>query len=136
MRSAMRQRQSIRARLTLLAATAVTAIALLVCALVWLALSQILLHEADQGLRAIVRGPIRQFAPVDIAKIPSTPLAGATGFRIQVLLADGHIVSAPPGTARLPFSAADRAVAAGRATEASYSVSTPRGRFRVLTVRG
>jgi two-component system, OmpR family, sensor histidine kinase MprB len=132
----MRRPHSIRARLTLVATAAVLAIALLVCALAWVAMRQTLVRQVDQQLQATAAGPVSLLAPAIIAAIPSTPLAGSAGIRIQVRLPGGRMVSAPSNVARLPFSETDKAVAAGKIAEASYTTGTAQGQFRVLTLRG
>ena len=130
------RRRSIRTRLTLLTAAAVTAIAMLVGGLAWLGLRQTLLQQVQSALRAIAQGPATRLPPADIARIQKTPLTGAPVIEVQILLPGGKIVRAAQNTARLPISPADRAVAAGRISEASYSVATRAGSFQVLTVRG
>jgi len=130
------QRRSIRTRLALLTAAAVTGIAMLVGGLAWLGLRQTLLQQVEGALRTIAQGPVTRLPPADIASIQKTPLTGAPVIEVQILLPGGRVVSAPQDTVRLPVSPADRAVAAGRISEASYSVDTPAGSFQVLTVRG
>ena len=71
----MTRRLSIRTRLTVIASVAVTATALLVCSLAWLAVRHALVHQIDQQLRTLANGPVRQFDPGTIAAIPSTPRA-------------------------------------------------------------
>jgi two-component system sensor histidine kinase MprB len=130
------RRRTIRTRLTLLVAAAVTGIAMLVGGLAWLGLRQTLLQQVEGALRAIAHGAVTRLPPADIARIQKTPLTGIPVIEVQVLLPSGRVVDAAQNTARLPISAADRAVAAGTASEASYSVSTREGPFQVLTVRG
>lgn len=132
----MATRQSIRTRLTLLTAAAVTGIAMLVAGLAWLGLRQTLLQQVQGALQTIAHGPASRLSPADIARIQKTPLTGAPVIEVQILLPDGTIVRSAQNTVRLPISAADRAVAAGRISEASYSVATQAGPFQVLTVRG
>ena len=130
------RRRSIRTRLTLLTAAAVTGIATLVGGLAWLGLRQTLLQQVENALQGIARGPATQLSPEDIARIQKTPLTGAPVIEVQILLPGGKIVRSAQNTVRLPVSPEDRAVAAGRISEASYSVATPAGSFQVLTVRG
>jgi two-component system sensor histidine kinase MprB len=125
-----------RVRLTLLTAAAVTGIAALVGCLAWLGLRQTLFHQVTATLEAIAQGPASRLPPADLAGIQKTPLTGVPVTEVQVLFADGKVMDAPQDTVRLPISAADRAVAAGQAREASYSVATRQGPFQVLTVRG
>jgi two-component system, OmpR family, sensor histidine kinase MprB len=130
------RRRSIRSRLTLLTAAAVTSIAMLVGGLAWLGLRQTLLQQVESALRAIAQGPATRLPPADVARIQKTPLTGSPVIEVQILLPGGKIVRAAQNTVRLPISPADRAVAAGKTSEASYSVSTRQGSFQVLTVRG
>jgi len=129
-------RRSIRTRLALFAAAAVTGIAALVAGLAWLGARQTLLRQVEGALGAIAHGPASRLPPADIAKIQKTPLTGAPVIEVQILFPSGKIVRAAQNTVRLPISPADRAVAAGRIREASYSVATRAGSFQVLTVRG
>jgi two-component system, OmpR family, sensor histidine kinase MprB len=129
----MRRRLSIRTRLAIIGSAAVTATAVLVCTLAWLALRQTLVHQADQQLQQMSHGPAGQ---VDPRAIPSNPLAGPSDVRVQVRLPDGQILAGPQGTTPLPFGDRDRAVAAGTVEEARYTADTDQGRFRVLTRRG
>jgi two-component system sensor histidine kinase MprB len=133
----MTRRLSIRTRLTVIASVAVTATALLVCSLAWLAVRHALVHQIDQQLRTLANGPLRQFDPGTIAAIPSTPLTAPSGnIRVQVRFSAGTIVGAPANTQALPFSARDMAVAAGTSSVANYTTHTTFGTFRVFTVRG
>jgi two-component system sensor histidine kinase MprB len=131
----VRRRRSIRTRLTLIATLAVTTVALLVGVLAWLALHQALMHQVDQELQTMSQGPIRYLDQDAIAALPFNPLTPPTGIQIQVVFPDGHTIG-PEGTLRLPIEAADRAVIAGRTSQANYTVDTDHGRFRVLTIRG
>jgi two-component system sensor histidine kinase MprB len=132
----MMRRASIRTRLTLIAAAAVTTVALLVGGLAWLVLRQSLMHQVDAEMQTMAQGPVRYLDPDMIATIPTTPLTPPTGIHIQVLLPDGRTVTAPQDTPHLPLTDQDRAVAAGTTTQARYTLVTDHARFRVLTVRG
>jgi len=132
----MRRRLSIRTRLALIGSAAVTATAVLVCVLAWLALRQTLVHQADQQLQQMAHGPAGQLDPRTVPQLPSNPLAPPGNIRVQVRLPDGQVLAGPQGTAPLPFGDWDRAVAAGTVSEARYTANTDQGRFRVLTRRG
>ncbi|MFB9238401.1 ATP-binding protein [Plantactinospora siamensis] len=131
-----RRRRSLRTRLTLLTAAAVTATALLVCALAFAALSNTLLRQADQELTALSRGPAGSIDPATIPGIPANPLDGPDIVRIQGRLPDGRTFAGPPDSTPLPFGAREQAVAEGSVSSARYTLSSPQGRFRVLVVRG
>ncbi|HEY2675092.1 MAG TPA: HAMP domain-containing sensor histidine kinase [Rugosimonospora sp.] len=132
----MRHRYSIRTRLTLIVSAAVTATALLIGALAWLALHQTLVHQADRQLEVMARGRAGHLDPTAVAQIPDSPLAGPADIRIQVRLPNGQMVSGPPGTATLPFGGRDMAVVTHQTTEVHYTLSTDSGEFRILTVAG
>lgn len=135
-RPATGRRLSIRNRLALIGSAAVTATAVLVCALAWLALRQTLVHQVDQQLQQLAHGPAGQLDPHSVPRIPSNPLAGPGDTRVQVRLPDGQILAGPQGATPLPFGDRDQAVAAGTVAEARYTAGTDQGRFRVLTRRG
>jgi two-component system sensor histidine kinase MprB len=132
----MTRRLSIRTRLTVIASVAVTATAILVCSLAWIAVRHALVRQIDQQLRSLANGPVRQLDPGTIAAIPSTPLTAPSGsIRVQVRFSNGAIVGAPADTQALPFSARDLAVANGTSSIANYTTHTDHGTFRVFTVR-
>jgi two-component system, OmpR family, sensor histidine kinase MprB len=131
----MTGRPSIRGRLTLIAAAAVTVVAVAVGALAWLALQQTLVEQVDRELRGMTHGPLGDLSPRAAARIPETPLDVQRELRMQVRF-EGTAVAAPPDTPPLPWSAVDEAVAAGARSEARYTVDTADGRFRILTFRG
>ncbi len=130
------RRPSIRGRLTLIAAAAVAATALIVCGLAWVALRQTLIHQTDEQLRTMANGPVGGLDPAGVRAIPNTPLTGPAGIRVQILVNGGRAVTAPPNVTPLPVSAADLDVVSGRTTQALYTTETSQGRFRVLTRRG
>ena len=130
-----RRRWSMRTRLTLIAAAAVTATALLVCALAYLALDRTLLHQADQELDAISQSPVRQIDPDVIASISPNPLHPSSALQFQVQLPDGR-VQRPPDVVELPFGPHEQEVAAGRVPSSRYTLNTTQGRFRVLVLPG
>lgn len=131
-----KRRPSIRTRLAAIAAVAVAVTALLVCTLAWLTLRQTLVQQADNQLRAMAQGPISQLDPAMVASIPSSPLVGPDGIRVQIILSDGHAVGAPQGTELMPVTPIDRVVAARKLIQARYTLDTTHGRFRILTVAG
>ncbi|MFF5175629.1 ATP-binding protein [Micromonospora sp. NPDC000089] len=131
-----RRRRSLRTRLTLITAGAVTATALLVCALAFAALSHTLLRQVDQELTALSRGPAGSIDPATIPGIPANPLDGPDLVRIQGRQPDGRTFAGPPGSTPLPFGAREQAVADGRSSSARYTLNSPQGRFRVLVIRG
>lgn len=130
-----RRRRSMRTRLTLIAAAAVAATALLVCALAYLALDRTLLHQADQELDAISQSPIREIDPGEVSSIPPNPLHPSSAPQFQVQLPDGRI-QRPPDMVALPFGPHEQEVAAGRVPSSRYTLDTAQGRFRVLVVPG
>jgi two-component system sensor histidine kinase MprB len=132
----MRRPFTIRTRLALIGSAAVTATAILVCALAWLALQQTLVHQIDQQLQRLAHGQAGQLDPRTIPGIANSPLASANDIRIQIRLDNGQTVTGPQGTTPLPFTDRDRAVADGDTTEAQYTSDTDQGRFRILTRRG
>lgn len=132
----MRRPFAIRTRLALIGSAAVTATAILVCALAWLALQQTLVHQVDQQLQRLAHGQAGQLDPRALPGIANSPLASATDVRIQIRLGNGQTVAGPQGTTPLPFTDRDRAVADGNITEAQYTADTDQGRFRILTRRG
>lgn len=132
----MRRTLSIRTRLALIASAAVTVTAVLVCTLAWLALSQTLMHQADQQLDQLSHGPAGQLDPHALPGIPTNPFGGSGDIRVQVRLPNGQTIAGPQGSTPLPFGDRDQAVAAGTVAQARYTADTDQGRFRILTVRG
>ncbi|ASW54194.1 HAMP domain-containing sensor histidine kinase [Plantactinospora sp. KBS50] len=132
----MTRHPSIRRRLTLIAAAAVTVVAVLVGLLAWFALDQTLIRQVDRELRGMSHGPLPNLTAGDAATIPPTPLDADQDVRLQLRFPDGASVAVPAGTEPLPWSAADQAVATGARSSASYSIRTDGGHYRILTVRG
>ncbi|GAA3451417.1 HAMP domain-containing sensor histidine kinase [Dactylosporangium matsuzakiense] len=128
------RRWSLRTRLAVIAGLALAVTAVAVCAGAWLALRQSLLTSADRDLDRVVQGPVAMLDEDLLRALPpSSPLSN-TDLRIQLLSPDGSTVR-PAGQPGLPVTSADSAVAAGRADSARHTVSTPDGRYRVLTLR-
>ncbi|MBV1854409.1 HAMP domain-containing sensor histidine kinase [Catellatospora tritici] len=130
----MTGRPSLSNRLTLIAAAAVTAVAVAVGVLALLALHQTLISQADRELRAISHGPLSDLTPAAAADIPPSPLDAQQDLRMQIRFPTATI-TVPRGTTALPWTAADDAVATGTRTQAAYTAATDEGRFRVLTFR-
>ncbi|GIH06154.1 two-component sensor histidine kinase [Rhizocola hellebori] len=131
----MRLRPSIGNRLTVIAAAAVTVIAVGVGVVAWFALRETLIQQADRELRAMSHGPIENITPEGAYRVPSTPFDTPNRVRIQVR---NDIGTPPPpvGVEALPWSATDQKVADGTLKSASYTTEAGDERFRVLTVKG
>jgi hypothetical protein len=71
----LRRRTTIRTRLTLIAAVAVAAMAVVVCAFTWFTLRQALMHQADQELDRMAGGPLVTIDPAELPDLPLNPLA-------------------------------------------------------------
>ncbi len=132
----MMRRPSIRNRLTVIAAAAVTIVAVAVGLLAWLALRQTLIQQVDRELQGFSRGPIHELSATEAATIRPTPLDAQKDMRMQVRFGDGTTVSVPRDTSPMPWSEADNAVSQGIQARAGYTAGTADGRFRVLTFRG
>ncbi|WP_020519330.1 HAMP domain-containing sensor histidine kinase [Catelliglobosispora koreensis] len=132
----MTRRRSISGRLTLIAAAAVTLVAIAVGVLALLALRETLTSQADRELQHMARGPIRDLSPTAAAQIPPSPLEAPQDLRMQIKFPGGGSANIPRDTAPLPWTAADQAVADGQRSQVSYTTSTDEGRFRILTVKG
>lgn len=131
----MSYRPPIRTRLALIASAAVAATALLVCVAAWLILRDVLIHQVDQNLQDIRRGPASNIGPLQALALPNAAMPDQTGFQIQAMLPDGHVVTAPPGAGVASFGAADQAVVDGRTTIVRYTLDTGGTRYRVQTFR-
>ncbi|NUR73819.1 MAG: HAMP domain-containing histidine kinase [Hamadaea sp.] len=129
-------RPSIRRRLAVIAAAAVTVVAVSVGLLAWLALSQTLIRQVDRELQVMSHGPLPNLSAEAAATIPATPLDGDKEMRLQLRYPDGTRATVPHGTEPLPWSADDQAVAGGAKDSAVYTISTDDGRYRILTIRG
>ncbi|WP_155369992.1 HAMP domain-containing sensor histidine kinase [Catellatospora vulcania] len=131
----MTGRPSLTSRLTIIAAAAVTVVAVAVGILALLALHQTLISQTDRELQAIAAGPLGGLTPASAANIPPNPLDAQQDVRIQIRFPTGTI-TVPRTSTPLPWTADDAAVASGARPRSTYTADTDQGRFRVLTFTG
>ncbi|MEU7825502.1 HAMP domain-containing sensor histidine kinase [Catellatospora sp. NPDC049133] len=131
----MTGRPSLTNRLTVIAAAAVTVVAVAVGILALLALHETLISQADRELRGIASGPLSDLTPATAANIPPNPLDAQQDLRLQIRFPTGTI-TVPRDSTPLPWTADDEAVATGARPRSTYTADTDQGRFRVLTFVG
>ncbi len=130
-----RRHWSLKTRLSVIAAAAVTMTALSVCLTAWMLLRQSVIEQADKELQTISLGPISRVDPRTLTSSAEAPLNDPGHLYLQLVSTDGQVHAPPAQRVRLPVSGDDRTVLAGSAAYARYTVDLPEGRFRVLTVR-
>ncbi len=128
-------RPSLSNRLTIIAAAAVTVVAVAVGVLALLALHQTLISQTDRELQAVAGGPLSDLTQATAANIPPNPLDAQQELRMQIRFPTGTI-TVPRASTPLPWTADDEAVASGARPRSTYTADTSQGRFRVLTFRG
>lgn len=129
---------SVRRHITLLVTLAVGVAVALACGGTYVAIRAELRQAIDRSLaeQADVVGSVRRTPPDNLPRDLPVPRRGGRSDYGQRIDRDGRVLSRIPGSAvRLPVTAADRAVAAGRRDRHISDVRVDDARIRVLTFR-